>query len=150
MVVRSKDIIEAIASHVGASGRFRGGVFIGEPLAPTSGLTASVFNTSTSYAVDQPLSKSAERRTYTVRISGHGANPRANIEFDLDDAVTETLENILGDLDLGSVTGVRGVDVSEIEVDWDWEPAGDGRGKGLRIADIRIPVIVDGSSTFAR
>lgn len=143
MAVTIKPALEALQSHLVASARFRGNVEIGEPKDPPADWTAAILLQS--YVMPATtLAKTIERRDVIIRIYRNAlSEPRSHIEFEMDNAVSEVIEDLLGDFDVGG--NVRNIDVTAMTVSFGYQSI----GRTLyRIGDILVPMIIDDSATF--
>lgn len=151
MAFKVKSTLEAIQSYAMASGYFGSSVTVGEPKQPVAetSLSAAIFMSSVAVA-SLTLTKTIELHVTTIRIYRDMlAEPTANIEFELAEAVGDISSDLLGDYDLGET--IRNIDVggqygSAMNTTWGYV---DLSGKMYRIADISLPLIVDDSATLA-
>ena len=134
--------LQAIQSHLKASARFRS-VTIGEPFGPPEGLHAALMLES--YAIPEvTLTGTIERRTITIRLYVAAIEEsRESTEFVMDDAVSEVIEDFLGDIDL------EGVEIHPVglTVRFGFQTISN---KLYRIADISLPLTVYDSATLTR
>ncbi len=144
MVVKLKGPMQAIKSFLAASGRFRA-VTIGEPFSPPEGLACAVLLES--YEIPMlTLASTIEKRTVIVRIYVAATEERReDIEFLLDDAVSEVIAAMLGDFDLGG--DIREIDPTGITVRFGFQIIAQQQ---FRVADISLPMTVDDSATLAK
>ena len=148
MAVKLKSTLQALQSKLQAGGRFKS-VSIGEPTDPPDSPHAAIIlrryeNTSTT------LNGSIERRTVIVRIYQKAfVEPRGDVEFLLDDMVSEFMEDIFGDFDLGGA--IRNIEPLGVVVDFGYQSVGRAGGNEVmyRLADVSIPMIVDDNAVFA-
>ena len=142
MVVKMKGPMQAIQSHLKASGRFRA-VTVGEPFKPPEGLHAAIMLES--YAIPEvTLNSTIERRTVIIRLYVAAIEEsREAIEFAMDDAVSEIIEDLLGDIELA------GVEVAPVglTVRFGFQTIGQ---KIYRIADLSLPVTIYDSAALSR
>ena len=145
MVVKLKSTLQALQGFLQASGRFQA-VTIGEPKDPPDGVHGAIFLADYGMPMVMLNGGSVERRTVTVRIYINALRePRGDIEFLMDDIVSELLEDFCGDYDLGGT--VRDIKPTEITTRFGYQTVGQVL---YRIADITLPMTVDDSATFAK
>lgn len=144
MAVKTKAVLQNVQSKLQAGGRCTGGVGIGEPTKPPESPYAAVFMGGYEHATTT-LTGTVERRTIIIRLYvKHFGDPASDAEFLMDDIVTETMEDFLEEFDLGGNVrnveplGVTGTPGYQMIVDT-W----------YRVCDIRVPVLIDDSATFA-
>ena len=143
MVVSLKPTLQILQGYLSASGWFPGGASIGEPLAAPGDMASAVFLARSEHP-STTLSGTIERRWVTIRIYRNAlAEPRENIEFDLDTVVSQVQSDLLGDFDLGST--VRAIDVTSMSVEYGYQTFDTTI---YRIADLQLPMIIDDSASF--
>jgi hypothetical protein len=136
MSVYITDTLRLLESKLAATGRFSGGVQVGQPTAPPETPYAAIFLSS---GTANLLTMTSYQRTreVTVRIYLDGtAEPRDEAEIELDQMVYDTEEDLRTDLSLGTAGWVitPGADVAE---SYDYLDVG---GQPFRTADITIPL----------
>lgn len=137
------DTLKSMQSYLAASGRFRGGVGIGEPKAPPADWYAALI-CDESEVIGTTLSGTIERRTVTVRAYHNMLDDAEQTELDMSAMYAALLSAFLGDFDLGG--SIRQV-----------EPVGTRTSLGYitigttmyRVMDIKVNLVVDDSATFA-
>ena len=143
MVVTMRTTLDVIAGYLAASGWCTGGAVIGEPRAAPSGLSGAVFMSRAEHP-STTLTGTIERRYVTIRLYIDAMQePLENTEYDLDEATSQVVSDLLGDFDLGS--SVRTIDVTLMTVEYGFQTVGTTL---FRIADVIVPMIVDDSATF--
>jgi hypothetical protein len=148
MVVKLKTTLQKLQGLLQASGRF-GEVTIGEPKDPPDGVHGAIFLSDYGMPMVMLNGGTVERRTVTVRVYLNALRePRGDIEFLMDDIVSELLEDFCGDYDLGST--VRDIEPTGIRVTLGYQTIGEGPRVMYRIADITLPLTIDDSATFAQ
>ena len=144
MVVKLKATLLAIQKHLGGTQRLPS-VGIGEPMEPPEDLHAAIMLSAYSNPTTV-LNASVELRSVIVRIYINALRePREEIEFDLDEAVSELHSDILGDFELGG--DIRNIEPTLMTVTFGYQSIG---GVMFRIADILIPMTVDDNATMAK
>ena len=144
-----KNSINAIASFLEARGEFSH-VQIGEPKSPPDGdLAAAVFMADAS-VVGITLSTSIELHEVTIRVYRNMLDePVEDNEIRLSQTVTGIVSDLLGDYDLGAT--VRNIATGEygrtLSTTFGYLDVG---GVMFRMADISVPMIVDGSATLVQ
>lgn len=137
----------AVQSHLEASGRFVH-VQIGEPknVVDQAGFVAAIFNESMR-VVGTTMGATIQQHVLTIRLYRNMlAEPEESIELEGSLFVSAILSLFLGDFELGG--SIRNVDVAgqegqALEARWAY---GDVSGKLYRLADITLPLIVDGTA----
>ncbi len=142
MAIKTRAILINLKSKLQATGRFKA-VSVGEPTKAPESPHAAVFmsryeNPSTT------LSGTIERRTLMIRVYVKAfTEPVEDAEFLMDDIVTETMEDIFEEFDLGG--NVRNVEPTLVTATPGYQQVADTM---YRLADISVPVIVDDSASF--
>ena len=145
MVVKLKPVFEAMQSHLAKSGYFPGGVEVGEPKSAPADLHAALI-LGDGIHTGTTLASTIEQREIIIRVYVNAMQlPRADIEFMLDDVMAEVEADLLGDFTL-EVTGVRNIVPLGINSRAGYQDVG---GTIFRVLDISIPLMIDGSATFA-
>lgn len=146
-----KSTLERIASYLAADGKFRT-VSIGEPkaLAPGAGLCAAVYMSRVAVSKVYVGGDTEEVHVVMVRLYRDMLlEPVKDMEVDIAAAVQRVLSDLLGDFDLGAtVKGIDAAGMNGVGVGAEWGYVDLG-GKLFRVADITLPVLVDGSATAA-
>lgn len=143
--------LRAIESYIKASGYFQLAQ-VGEYKMPPSIGTklAAAAWMARAGVVGTTLTTTIELHTVNLRIYRDAlAEPSENGEFQVSEAVSEVLSDLLGEYDLGAT--IRNIDAAgqygqSVGVEWGYA---DISGHLYRIADITLPLIVDDSATFA-
>ena len=142
--------LRSIESKLLASGYFTA-VTVGEPKAPVSarGVTAGVFLLNVAVAA-LTLDGTVETHVLVVRLYALVLKePTDHREDELDAALANLEEDLLGDFDLGAT--IRNVDVGGehgpgLSSAWGYLELG---GDPHRIVDVTLPLVVDDSATLA-
>lgn len=144
-VVKMRPILQQVQSYLAASGRFPGGVSIGEPKSAVEHLHAALILGNAAVA-STTLTTTIERRELVIRLYLNMLALESELtEYTLDDTYAEVVEDICNDLDLGT-SGVRNIDVTGIT----FRPGYLSIGQTMyRVADITVPLVVDDSASFA-
>ncbi len=144
MVVKLKNTLKTIRESLKGTQRLPS-VGIGEPMDPPEDLHAAIFLGP--YSNPQTtLNGSIELRSVIVRIYINALRePREEIEFDLDEAVSELHSDILGDFELGG--DIRNIEPTLMTVTFGYQSIGSVM---FRIADILIPMTVDDNAAMAK
>lgn len=143
MVVKLRTTLENLQSKLQASGRFDS-VSIGDVTDPPAGVHGAIMlrryeNPATT------LNGTIERRIVVIRILTKAfQEPAEDAEFLLDDIVSEILEDIWGEFDLGGT--IRYIEPLGVTTEFGYYDIGPVK---YRAADIFLPMIVDDSATFA-
>ncbi|MCJ7510772.1 MAG: hypothetical protein MUP14_07800 [Dehalococcoidia bacterium] len=127
-------VLRLIESQLAASGRFSGGVTVGQLAGPPETPAAAVFLARGSAGL-LSMSSFIRRREVTIRIYiDAAAEPRDEAEIAIDEIVYDTEDDIRNNLNLGT-TGwiVQG----ELVEEFDYAEVG---GRQFRIADITLPL----------
>ena len=144
MVVKMKDTLRKIEGYLKGTQRLPS-VSIGEPMDPPEDLHAAIMLSAYSNPATT-LNGSIELRSVIVRIYINALQePREEIEFKLDEAVSELHSDILGDFDLGG--DIRNIEPTLMTVTFGYQSIA---GVMFRIADILIPMTVDDNATMAK
>lgn len=139
--------LQAVQSHLLASGWFRD-VRVGEPKSPPDELTAALWMDSAS-VVALTLSDTIELHVVMIRLYENVlTEPTEGIEFLLDQALAQIEKDLFGDYDLGAT--IRNIDIggkhgTSYQSVLGYIEIGD---KNFRVADITLPLEVDGSATL--
>ena len=142
MAIKTRAVMLNLQSKLLATGRFKA-VTIGEPTRAPESPHAAVLMSR--YEVPMVTSGTIERRTLMIRIYIKAfQEPTADVEYLLDDLVTETMEDIFEDYDLGG--NVRAVEPTLVTATSGYQQVDDTT---FRLVDISVPVIIDDSATFA-
>lgn len=144
-----------LQSYFVASGYFPGGVLIGEPKQPPTPKGSNQFAASLfmrSVRVNQLMLDGATEETHVVTARIYNtmlAEPTEDMELALARVVQQVVSDILADADLGGT--IRNIDPGGMGGTAMTAEFGhiDQSGVMYRIADITIPMIVDGSATAA-
>ncbi len=142
----------AVESHLKASGRFAQ-VFDHEPTnaadLPDRSFAAAIWVTAARIE-ETTLTGTIELHVLTIRIYRNMfAEPLGLQEIASSRVASEVADSFLTDFTLGGT--IRAVDVGQqygtpFGIDWGF---GDVSGTLYRMADIQLPLIVDGTATFA-
>ena len=144
MVVKMKDTLKTLREHLRGTQRLPS-VGIGEPMDAPQDMHAAIMLSAYSNPTTT-LNGSIELRSVIVRIYINAMRePREEIEFDLDEAVSELHSDILGAFTLGG--NVRNIEPTLMTVTFGYQSIG---GVMFRIADILIPMTVDDNATMAK
>jgi len=145
LAVKLKPVFQAMQSHLQASGYFPGGVEVGEPKSAPADYHAALILGDAAH-VSTTLASSIEQREIIIRVYVNAMElPREDIEFALDEIMAEVEADLLGDFTL-EVTGVRNIMPLGINSRPGYQ---DVSGTIFRVLDISIPLMIDGSATFA-
>ena len=146
-----RDTLKVIQSHILSGGYVRSAV-LGSPLAPCQGHeTEAAIVLSSSRIPIVTLGTAIKLYTVTVRLYKNMlSEPTEQIEFDLATTVQDISSDLLGDFDLGS--NVRNIDAggefgAPMSARWGYANIG---GKIHRVADIRVPIVVNDTATLSR
>ena len=143
MAIKTRAVMLNLQSKLLATGRFKA-VTIGEPTRAPESPHAAVLMSRYEHPTTT-LSGTIERRTLMIRIYIKAfQEPTADVEYLLDDLVTETMEDIFEDYDLGG--NVRAVEPTLVTATSGYQQVDDTT---FRLVDISVPVIIDDSATFA-
>ena len=145
--------LHAVESYVQNLGLFQT-VQIGEPKQPLGqGIHAAIFMQTVSISTVYVGGDTRENHIVQVRIYkdmlAEQTDPQNNLESELASAVSKLMSNLLGDTDLeSSIMSIdaAGMDGTQMRVDYGYIDVG---GSMYRIADITVPLIVNGSATLA-
>ena len=146
-----KATLEKVESYLRADGKIPV-ASIGEPKSITPGVqvVGAVYMNRVAVTRVMVGGNTEELHVVTIRLYRDMlAEPVKTVEVALAAMVQRILSDVVGDFDLGA--SVRNVDVggsngSPVATDWGYVDVG---GKMYRIADITLPLIVDGSATAA-
>ena len=135
--------LDAVLSYMMASGRFRGGAKIGEPKeAPPDWYGALIMDQAE--VIGTTLSGTIERRVVIIRVYHNMLDDPEQTERDMATVHAEIVEDLLGEYDLGA--SVRNVDPTGLTAQFAYVTVGSTM---YRVMDLRVPVIVDDSASFA-
>lgn len=145
--------LDAVKTYVQDIGLFQS-VQIGEPKQPLSqGLHTAVFMQSVGVNLIYAGGQTRENHVVIIRVYKDmlavESDPQKNIETEVAVNVSKLMENLLGDTDLeSSIMSIdaAGMDGTQMRVDYGYIDVG---GSMYRIADITVPLIVNGSATLA-
>jgi hypothetical protein len=145
-----ENTLKQVQSYVDSGGYFKSSQ-IGEPKnPPTQALHAAVFMGEVSQIMVFAGGETRERHTVTVRVYDNAfAEPAEDVELEMARAVNALVNDIVGDADLGATimsVDVAGMHGAPLSVRWGHVDVG---GTMFRIADITLPLIVDGNATVA-
>lgn len=148
MAKTMKATIQRMESFLSALG-YLDTVSVGEPKEAPQGVHGSIFLAPYTH-IGTTLNGTIERRAVTIRIYLNAlAEPREDIEFNMDAIISELQEDLLGDFDLGG--DIRNIDVTFMTVEFGYQDIGaQGGAVKYRIGDLLIPMIVDDSAVFVQ
>lgn len=127
--------LRLLESKLAKTGRFSGGVMIGQPAAPPECPSAAIFLSSGTASLLTMTSYQRTREiTIRVYLDAAAGEPRDEADIELDQMVYDTEEDIRTDLSLGTTGWVVFGDIAE---SYDYTDVG---GHLYRTADITIPV----------
>ena len=142
--------LNVVETAVAKSGYFTAGTQVGEPKGPRDGpgLSAAIWMQSAAI-VETTLTHPIESHVVTVRLyQDMLAEPTADIELELSQALGQLIDDLLADVDFGGE--IRNIDAggqyNAMAAAWGYVDLG---GTMYRIVDINIPLTVDDTtSTF--
>ena len=145
--------LHAVESFVQASGLFQT-VQVGEPKSPPGqGYHAAVFMNSVSINLVYAGGDTRENHIVTLRIYrdmlSEQIDPQQSLENEMAVVVSKLMGDLLGDSDLESTImtiDAAGMDGSALRADYGYLDVG---GTMYRVADVNLPLIVNGSATVA-
>ena len=146
--------MQAVQSHLMATGYFQGGVLIGEPKAPVAEFTAGVMLGSDAIqVVALTLGAPIERHGILVRIYypiNFDVDSDEQVELRITQLTSDTMKSIVEDFQLGG-TAIRNVDLggehgTPLSAQAGFLQIADTQH---RIVDITVPLIVDDVATTA-
>ena len=139
--------LQALQSHLTASGYYPGGAEIGElKIPPGEAITAAIFMNA---VTTEMLTINTVRETHTVTVRLYKNmldKPEQETEFALAEAAALTTEDFLGDLQMGGE--IFTVDVSNTTLTETWGYLDVG-GVMFRIVDLIVPLVVNNTVTLA-
>ena len=141
-----KTTLKALQTHLAKTGFVRNAL-IGEPKSPADVLTAAVFMQSATVTQVMFDGSTVELHTVLTRVYDQMLDePTEDLEIRVAHAVSQISSNMLGDFDLNST--IRHVDAAGSQgtpfgIQWGYAEIG---GVMHRIADITVPMVVDGSA----
>ena len=147
-----KDTLVQMQTYLARSG-YVDEVLVGEPKSPPSsqGLTAALFLSNVGIGQITAGGQTVESHVVMLRIYRNMLKePTEQIEYELAEAVSNISDDLLGDFDLGA--RIRHIDAGGIygtpfTVRWGYVEVS---GTMFRIADITVPLVVDGSATLVQ
>jgi|TARA_Y100000310_G_C20571592_1_gene758317 hypothetical protein len=145
--------LHAMETYVQNLGLFQT-VQIGEPKQPLGqGFHAAIFMNSVSISMVYAGGDTRENHLVTLRVYrdmlAEQSDPQLNLESEIAVLLSKLMENILGDTDLESTImsiDAAGMDGSSMSATFGYVDVG---GSMYRVADISIPMIVNGSATLS-
>lgn len=147
MAFNVKATLSSLTSKAKASGKFTGGVMIGEPKKPVDSYTIAFWMQSATVA-QVTLGTTIELHVVLARIHVLTLNDKSeDTELETARMASTYTEDILGDFDLAAT--IRKVDAAgeygtPMGVEWGHVDVG---GTLYRVSDITIPLVVDDSAT---
>jgi hypothetical protein len=143
-----KDTLQAVQSHLAGNGWLTR-VDAGEPkAAPSERFSASVFMDSVSVALVFADGGTREVHTVVIRILTNMLSiPTEDVEFNLAEIVQQMVGDLIADYDLGGT--INHIDIAGIYGDGISTAWGhiDIAGTFFRMAEVRLPLVVDDSGT---
>jgi len=143
--------LETVHNHLAASGYFSGGVQVGEYMEPPDAvankLAGSIYMQSSQVAMIMTDGATRELHVVVVRIYADLKDPTESPEKKLAQGVSQVSSDMLGDADLGET--IMAIDAggaygTNFGVAWGRV---DISQRMYRVADVTLPLIVDGSAT---
>jgi len=143
--------LHAVESYVQASGLFQS-VQVGEPKSPPGqGYHAAIFMRSVGINLVYAGGDTRENHLVTLRIYrdmlAEQTDPQQSLENEMAVVVSKLMSDLLGDTDLESTImtiDVAGMDGTSLRAEYGYLDVG---GTMYRMADITLPLIVNGSAT---
>lgn len=143
----NKAALQAMRSKLQAMGLCRGGVTIGEPKSPPADMTAAIIMDNGE--IDETV-LNAPREVHRAIIRFYAnmlADPRENIEFDLDQARAQIEADVFGDFELGGT--VAYALPTQYRWQYGYQQIGEQQAARMyRMLDLTIAYRVDPASTF--
>jgi hypothetical protein len=143
-----KDTLHAVQSHLAGNGWLTK-VDAGEPkAAPSEQFSASVFMDSVSVALVFANGGTREVHNVVIRVLTNMLSiPTEDVEYNLAEIVQQMVSDLIADYDLGGTINhidVGGIYGDGISTSWGHI---DIAGTFFRLAEIRLPLVVDDSGT---
>ena len=145
--------LHAMETYVQKTGLFQT-VQIGEPKSPVGqGFHAAIFMNSVSITMVYAGGDTRENHIVTLRVYrdmlAENTDPQLNLESEIAVVLSKLMEGLLGDTDLESTVmtiDAAGMDGGNMAASFGYTDVG---GSMYRVADITVPLIVNGSATLA-
>ena len=153
MAFNINNTLQAMKTYVQNLGLFQT-IQIGEPKqSPGQGLHACIFMNAVSISMIYAGGDTRESHVVTLRVYKDMLSEQTdslnNLESEVASSVSQLMENMLGDTDLESTVmsiDAAGMDGTSMSTSFGYV---DVSGVMYRVADITVPVIVNGSATLA-
>ena len=141
----NKAVLLNMQSKLAAMGHCKGGVTIGEPKDAPGQLTAAIILDGGEIP-ETVLNAPRETHRVLLRFYRNAiADPRQNIEFELDEVRAEIEEDICGDFDLGGTIAYA------LPTEFRWQYGYQTVGQTMfRILDLTVAYRVDPAATFVQ
>jgi len=144
--------LHAVETYVLNLGLFQS-VQIGEPKQPVGqGFHAAIFMNSVDISLVYSGGETRESHVVTLRVYrdmlAEQSDPLLNLETEMASVISKLMENLLGDTDLESTVmsiDAAGMDGQGLATSFGYTDLG---GSMYRVADITLPLIVNGSATL--